>query len=86
MRFSIRDLLWLTVVVAFCVGWALDHRRLEAEIGDREPDIQAFKALVVRRRSRHECERTDQFGWAEMVVGWAHKEYLALSRKRPYAL
>jgi hypothetical protein len=30
-RFTIRDLLWLTVVVAFAVGWWLDHRRLTAD-------------------------------------------------------
>ena len=27
MKFSIRDLLWLTVVVALVVAWWLDHRR-----------------------------------------------------------
>ena len=40
LRFSIRDLLWLTVVVAMGLGWWLDHRatmsrldELEAEYG-----------------------------------------------------
>ncbi len=28
MRFSIRDLFWITVVVALALGWWLDHRRL----------------------------------------------------------
>ena len=27
-RFSIRDLLWLTLVVAILVSWWLDHRHL----------------------------------------------------------
>ena len=27
LRFSIRDLLWLTALVALAVGWFLDHRR-----------------------------------------------------------
>jgi len=27
-HFTIRDLLWLTLVVALVVGWWLDHRRL----------------------------------------------------------
>ena len=31
-RFSIRDLLWLTVVVALAVGWWVDHRRQAKEI------------------------------------------------------
>jgi hypothetical protein len=26
-RFTVRDLLWLTVVVALVVAWWLDHRR-----------------------------------------------------------
>jgi hypothetical protein len=28
LRFAIRDLLWLTVVIALAVGWWLDHQRL----------------------------------------------------------
>ena len=27
LRFTIRDLLWLTVVVAVAMGWWLDHRQ-----------------------------------------------------------
>ena len=27
-RFTIRDVLWLTVVVALSIGWWLDHRQL----------------------------------------------------------
>jgi len=27
LRFSIRDLLWLTLVVALCLGWWIDHHR-----------------------------------------------------------
>lgn len=29
-RFTIRDVLWLTVVVGLMVGWWLDHRRAAA--------------------------------------------------------
>jgi len=35
MKFSIRDLLLVTVIVALAVGWWLDHRRQAAEI-DRQ--------------------------------------------------
>jgi hypothetical protein len=28
LRFTIRDLLWLTALVALAVGWWVDHRRL----------------------------------------------------------
>jgi hypothetical protein len=30
LRFSIRDLFWLVLVVALAVGWWLDHRYLKA--------------------------------------------------------
>ena len=29
-RFTIRDVLWLTVVVAMAVGWAVEYRRAAA--------------------------------------------------------
>jgi len=29
-RFTIRDMLWLTVVVALGVGWWVDHRRIRS--------------------------------------------------------
>jgi hypothetical protein len=32
MKFSIRDLLLLTVIVALAVGWWVDHRRQAREI------------------------------------------------------
>ena len=32
MKFSIRDLLLLTVIVALAVGWWVDHRRQAKEI------------------------------------------------------
>jgi hypothetical protein len=32
-RFTIRDVLWLTVVVGMGVGWWVDHRRLDSENG-----------------------------------------------------
>jgi hypothetical protein len=28
LRFTIRDLLWLTLVVALAAGWWIDHKRL----------------------------------------------------------
>jgi hypothetical protein len=36
-RFTIRDVLWLTVVVALGVGWFMEHRRADLEI-DRLED------------------------------------------------
>ena len=49
-RFTIRDVLWLTVVVALVVGWWLDRARLDSEreavkAKQRELDAQ-FLRLV----------------------------------------
>ena len=41
-RFTIRDLLWLTVVVAVSIGWYLERRRVTPE--DRQI-LKAAKAL-----------------------------------------
>jgi hypothetical protein len=34
MRFTIRDFLWLTVVVALGVSWWIDHRLLDKRIDE----------------------------------------------------
>ncbi len=31
-QFSLRDLFWLTTVVALAVGWCVDHRRQKPEL------------------------------------------------------
>ena len=52
-RFTIRDVLWLTVVVAVGVGWWADHRQ---SAHDREI-VRALKRIgldteqLIRRRS-----------------------------------
>jgi len=41
MKFTIRDLLLVTVIVALAVGWGLDHRRLSTELEQlRPPELQ----------------------------------------------
>jgi hypothetical protein len=45
-RFSIRDVLWLTVVVALGVGWYLDNARLiavNAELARRDAETRFAK-------------------------------------------
>ena len=46
-RFTIRDLLWVMVVVGLAIGWWNEHRKFEAY---REISTDAFKALKVRWR------------------------------------
>jgi hypothetical protein len=48
MRFSIRDLLWATALVAMGLGWWIDHARLERRLAEQEAEIeQASAALEV---------------------------------------
>lgn len=45
MRFTIRDLMWLTVVVAMAIGWLCDRRIL----ANRESSLKAEKLLAQER-------------------------------------
>jgi hypothetical protein len=48
-RFTIRDVLWLTVVVALAVGWILERRRsggLERRIELAENDAQQSRQAI----------------------------------------
>jgi hypothetical protein len=50
MKFSIRDLLLVTVIVAVCVAWYVDHRRRGAEIQTLKEqsnvDVRFFQAIL----------------------------------------
>ena len=47
LRFSIHDLLWLTLVVAILVAWWLDHKPQRYEIDDFiAPNPPSDKVLV----------------------------------------
>ncbi|HZL89526.1 MAG TPA: hypothetical protein VFB96_14270 [Pirellulaceae bacterium] len=40
MRFTIRDLLWLTVVVALAVAWWVDRRQGAARLAETQAELQ----------------------------------------------
>ena len=46
MKFNIRDLLLVTVVVALVVSWWLDHRRLSLEMKYWETKLSYEKAMA----------------------------------------
>ena len=52
MRFTTRDLLWLTVVAALVVGWSVDRfrqSRREDALRKEVRDLEAVKALAEMR-------------------------------------
>ena len=51
MKFSIRDLLWLTVVIALVVAWCLDHRRQGAENVKINQYLEFYERELLATRS-----------------------------------
>ncbi len=45
-RFIIRDLLWLTLVVALIVGWLLEHTAIDEHAASTAQKLQETEALV----------------------------------------
>ena len=43
LRFTIRDLLWLTLVVGLAVAWWVDHRRQADEMQNFKDPWQRFE-------------------------------------------
>ncbi len=44
-RFTIRDVLWLTVAVAVCAAWWIDRSRLIDEAAKQKMDMQLSRAV-----------------------------------------
>ena len=40
MKFSIRDLFLVTLIVAVCVAWAIDHRRHTREVKELKEQLE----------------------------------------------
>jgi len=43
-RFTIRDILWLTVVVALTLSWWIDNKRIESSVARIESDRRELQA------------------------------------------
>ena len=66
-RFTIRDVLWLTVVVGLTLSWWIDNGRIEKAVGKLESDRRDLQAEFddklsivndMQIKARKELERT----------------------------
>lgn len=73
-RFTTRDVLWLTVVVALAVGWWLNRRDREDLLGTIS-DLENAAKLLRQQRELQKQERDS------MVIALAEELEKALGRK-----
>lgn len=50
-RFLIRDIFWLTLVVALAVAWWLDHRQQAAEVQEFHNYVEFYERHLMESRS-----------------------------------
>lgn len=61
MKFSIRDLMWFTVVVALVLGWGLEHWR--CQIALHEASVEAHnRSLELEYWTKEVFRRDEQLG------------------------
>jgi hypothetical protein len=53
MTFSIRDLFWVTVVVALTIGWWLERQRAEQAVQEAESSQALSDALTVQLQNKN---------------------------------
>jgi len=58
-RFTIRDVLWLTVVVALAVGWCIERQRLATSLGQKNHEAEAatLRAKIAELRFELSLDR-----------------------------
>ena len=70
MKFSIRDLFWLTVVVALVLGWWMDHRRWVPtdltqreveELERRNESLERYIDEIDRQLAEYKLQLDQQF-------------------------
>jgi hypothetical protein len=60
LRFTIRDVLWLTVVVAMGVGWWIDRQSIVRERMALADEKHALERQMIMRRFDSEMELREQ--------------------------
>jgi hypothetical protein len=64
---TIRDLLFLTAIVAIAVGWWLDHRHLEAKYRNEREENQPLRDGIMLLRGL--IEKTENDGQLKVMIG-----------------
>jgi hypothetical protein len=74
LRFTIRDLLWLTVVVALIVGWWFDRNRLIAAQGGYKIHTEADGHVMLQGSAWGEIWRKEKDGheWKQQFGGFGN--------------
>jgi len=57
LRFTIRDVLWLTVAVALVCGWLSDHARLKLLLAAAEVRIRQWEISLDQEKTRLQAAR-----------------------------
>lgn len=73
MKFSIRDLMWLTVVVALAVGWGVERSRLTSELEEYEGIEMPDQRGVAGPGMPLKEWRQEQKEWREGDERWQRK-------------
>ena len=90
MRFTIRDVLWATVVVALAVGWLVDHQRTAGiSAADMERRAWQFETVAAALET-HDHIAVSEFDGG-VVVKWPNgdavyyvaPDHLKTNAKRP---
>jgi len=76
LRFTIRDLLWLTLMVALCAAWWIDRRHLVASHDKYKQNLQNLTgSFYLNNLIGNPAEATGE-GWGDEQVERAYQEHL----------
>jgi len=65
LRFTIRDVLWLTVVVALVCGWLSDRARFNLRLAEADARVHQWAVSIEGEKARLQAER--QYYQAELA-------------------